>query len=234
VTALAGKLKSERLDQVSVMATMPTGSLPEKLLLPAFVFFFKQLYPFAWVNRPERPFAAAAGGCILVRRDMLTRIGAFEAWKDALIDDCELARRVRAAGGRLWLGLDDGVRSQRRHPDFGSLLATVRRTAYVQLGRSPLLLAAVAVIMFLMFVVPPLAVLSGLASASPVTTTAGAAAWLLSGLAYVPQVRFQRLHPAWSLSLPVAGGLFLAATLDSALRHHFGTGADWKGRSYPR
>jgi hopene-associated glycosyltransferase HpnB len=234
VAALAEQLESERLDQVSVMAALPTGTLPEKLMLPAFVFFFRQLYPFAWVNRDDRPFAAAAGGCVLVRRAMLERTGAFGAWKGALIDDCELARRVRAAGGQIWLGLSRDVRSLRRHPDLSSILATIRRTAYVQLGRSPLLLAAVAVIMLLMFVVPPLAVLSGLASASPFTTTAGAAAWALMAIAYAPQVRFQQLNPAWSAALPVAGLLFLFATLDSAFRHHFGAGSDWKGRRYAR
>jgi hopene-associated glycosyltransferase HpnB len=233
VPALSQRLERDGLDQVSVMATLPTGTLPEKLMLPAFVFFFKQLYPFAWVNRSDRPFAAAAGGCVLVRREALERAGAFEAWKDALIDDCELARRIRAVGGGIWLGLDRGVRSLRRHPDFESLMETIRRTAYVQLGHSPLLLAAVTVVMLVMFAAPPAALAAGLLAGDPAPAARGALAWLLMALAYAPQVRFQRLRTPWAATLPAAGLLFLAATLDSARRHHFGTGAGWKGRAYP-
>lgn len=232
VAALSDKLEREGLDQVSIMATLPTDSLPEKLMLPAFVFFFKQLYPFAWVNRADRPVAAAAGGCVLVRREALQRAGAFAAWRDALIDDCELARRVQASGGRIWLGLSRGVVSLRRHRDLGSILETVRRTAYVQLGCSPALLLAVCTLMLVLFALPPTALASGVATADPLLAAAGAVAWLLMAIAYLPQVRFQRLAPGWALSLPVAGLLFLFATLDSAARHHFGAGPGWKGRRY--
>lgn len=232
VPALIEKLDRDGLGQVSIMADLPAESLPEKLMHPAFVFFFKQLYPFAWVNRPDRPFAAAAGGCVLVRREMLLRIGAFAAWRDALIDDCELARRVRDSGGSIWLGLSHGVRSLRRHPGLGSILATIRRTAYVQLGRSPLTALAVAAVMLLAFAVPPAAVVAGAASGDGGTLVAGAAAWLLMALSYAPQVRFSGLAAGWSLTLPLSAMLFLHATLDSVIRHHFGRGAGWKGRHY--
>jgi len=232
VAALRDKLRRDDLDQVSIMASLPAGSIPEKLLLPAFVYFFKQLYPFAWVNRDERPFAAAAGGCVLLKRGALLRAGGFEAWKDTLIDDCELAARIRAGGGRIWLGLSHGVRSLRRHPDFESLLDTVRRTAYTQLRQSPALLVAVVVIMLLLFPIPPLAMALGLAIASAPLIAAGGAGWLLMALGYLPQVRFSRLNPLWSLALPLSGLLFLRATVESAARHHFGAGAGWKGRRY--
>ncbi len=232
VAALYARLRGESLDQVSVMASLPAGSLPEKLLWPAFVYFFKQLYPFAWVNRADRPFAAAAGGCVLLRRETLLRAGGFGAWKGALIDDCELATQVRAAGGRIWIGLGRGVRSLRRHPDFDSLLDTVRRTAYTQLRCSPLLLMLVAAGMLVMFAVPPLALVAGLALGRPELIGAGGAGWLLMALGYLPQVRFSDLNPAWALALPLSGALFLRATLESALRHHFGAGAGWKGRTY--
>jgi hypothetical protein len=176
--------------------------------------------------------AAAAGGCVLVRREALQRAGAFAAWRDALIDDCELARRVQASGGRIWLGLSRGVVSLRRHRDLGSILETVRRTAYVQLGCSPALLLAVCTLMLVLFALPPTALASGVATADPLLAAAGAVAWLLMAIAYLPQVRFQRLAPGWALSLPVAGLLFLFATLDSAARHHFGAGPGWKGRRY--
>ncbi|MDT8448570.1 MAG: glycosyltransferase [Wenzhouxiangellaceae bacterium] len=234
VAALTGKLEHDRLDQVSIMAELPAESLPEKLMLPAFVYFFRQIYPFAWVNRPDRPFAAAAGGCVLVRREMLERAGAFAAWKNALIDDCELARRVRAAGGRIWLGLSHGVRSMRRHPDFGSVLATIRRTAYVQLRQSPALLALTVAVMLLAFIAPPAAFATGIVEGSRALSGLGLAGWLLMAAGYAPQVRFAGLSVLWAASLPLAAMLFLAATVDSAARHHFGAGAGWKGRRYTR
>lgn len=232
VAALARKLEAGCLDQVSVMARLPAASWPERLMLPAFVFFFKQLYPFAWVNRTDRPFAAAAGGCVLVRRRKLVDAGAFEAWKGALIDDCELASRIRGAGGSIWLGLSRGVESMRRHPDLASVLETVRRTAYTQLRYSPLLLVAVVVVMLLAFAVPPAATLGGVLAGNAALTATGVAGWLLMALAYAPQVRFAGLGMHWALSLPASALLFLLATVDSAVRHHFGRGAGWKGRRY--
>lgn len=234
VPALAQKLEGDELDQVSIMASLPASTWPEKLMLPAFVYFFKQLYPFAWVNRDDRPFAAAAGGCILVRREMLERAGAFEAWRDALIDDCALANRVSAAGGRIWLGLSHGVKSLRRHPDFGSILETVRRTAYAQLRHSPLLLLAVVAIMIPVFAVPPVATLRGFLAPDAVLGFAGLAGWLLMALSFLPQVRFSRLGAGWAMALPFSAMLFMSATVDSAIRHHFGAGAGWKGRRYER
>lgn len=232
--SLVDKLEREQLEQVSVMASLPVSSWPEKLMLPAFVFFFKQLYPFAWVNREDRPFAAAAGGCMLVRRAVLEKVGAFEAWKDTLIDDCELASRIRAAGGRIWLGLSHGVESMRRHPDFASILETVRRTAYTQLRHSRLLLLGVVAVMLLMFAVPPLATILGFVRVEPALAISGLAGWLLMALSFVPQVRFSGLGAQWALVLPLSAMLFLVATVDSAVRHHFGAGAGWKERRYRR
>jgi len=232
VPALSHKLDEGPLDLVSIMATLPASSWPERLMLPAFVWFFRQLYPFAWVNRDDRPFAAAAGGCVLLRRDKLLQAGGFTAWKDALIDDCELAARMRKAGGSIWLGLSRGVQSMRRHPDLASILETIRRTAYTQLGNSPLVLVAVAVLMLAMFGAPPIALLVGMLQGDRLVAGAGAAGWLLMALNYAPQVRFSRLGPIWALALPLSALLFLFATLDSAARHHFGRGAGWKGRSY--
>jgi len=233
LAALIDKLERDDLDQVSIMASLPAESLPERLMLPAFVYFFRQLYPFAWVNRADRPLAAAAGGCVLVRRRALRTAGAFADWKNTLIDDCELARRVQDSGGGIWLGLSHGVTSLRRHPDFGSVLDTISRTAYTQLRHSPLLLALTVLVMLLAFAVPPLAVAFGVAGGQDSAVLAGASGWLLMAAGYLPQVRFSRLNPLWALSLAPAAMLFLYATLDSAARHHFGTGAGWKGRRYP-
>lgn len=232
VPALARKLDEDHLDLVSIMARLPAASWPEKLMLPAFVYFFKQLYPFAWVNRRDRPFSAAAGGCVLVRRASLLKAGGFEAWKNALIDDCALAARIRKAGGSIWLGLSHGVESMRRHPDLASILETIRRTAYTQLRYSPALLAVVAVLMLLLFAVPPLALVVGALRGEAVLAGAGCAGWLLMAAGYAPQVRFSGPGALWALTLPVSAMLFLFATLDSAARHHFGAGAGWKGRRY--
>lgn len=230
--ALVEKLEHERLDQVSIMASLPASSWPEKLMLPAFVYFFKQLYPFAWVNRDDRPFAAAAGGCVLVRRRCLEKAGAFEAWKNALIDDCELASRIRAADGRIWLGLSHGVESMRRHPDLASILETIRRTAYTQLRHSPMLLLAVVVVMLFVFAVPPVTTILGLVRFEPALAAAGLAGWLLMAFSFLPQVRFSGLGSQWAATLPVSAMLFLTATVDSGIRDRFGPGADWKGRRY--
>lgn len=232
VSALSRKLDEEHLDLVSIMATLPAASRPERLMLPAFVWFFRQLYPFAWVNRDDRPCAAAAGGCVLLRRQKLLQAGGFAAWKDALIDDCELAARIRKAGGGIWLGLSHGVESMRRHPDLASILDTIRRTAYTQLKYSPVLLVVVAVVMLAVFGVPPIALVAGVLQGDLLVAGAGAAGWLLMALNYAPQVRFSGLGLHWALALPLAATLFLFATLDSAVRHHFGRGAGWKGRTY--
>jgi len=232
VPALLRRLEHDDRDLVSVMASLPASSGPEKLMLPAFVWFFRLLYPFAWVNRNDRPFAAAAGGCVLVYREMLDRVGAFEAWKDTLIDDCELAGRVRGVGGSIWLGLSRGVKSLRRHPDLASIMETIRRTAYTQLRYSPVLLIVVAASMLLLFAVPPLALLGGILGEDFLLAGAGGAAWLLMAVSYAPQIRFSGLRLRWALALPASAMLFLFATLDSAARHHFGSGAGWKGRRY--
>jgi len=234
LSAMLDKLESQRLDVVSIMATLPCESGPEKLMLPAFVYFFKQLYPFAWVNRSDRPCAAAAGGCVLVRREILERAGAFGAWRDALIDDCAMAAAIRRVGGRIWLGLSQGVTSMRRHPDLGSIIATITRTAYTQLGHRPAVLALVTLGMLLAFVVPPAAVLAGIVATDPGLAGTGLVGWTMMALGYVPQVRFAGLAGIRALTLPFAAVLFLYATLESAARYHAGAGAGWKGRNYGR
>ena len=232
VQALSRRLEADNRDLVSVMASLPASSWPEKLMLPAFIYFFKQLYPFAWVNRDDRPVAAAAGGCVLLRRASLLEAGGFMAWRSALIDDCELARRIRNAGGSIWLGLSHGVESMRRHPDLGSIMETIRRTAYTQLRCSSALLAVVVVSMLLLFAVPPITLVVGAVRGEALLAGAGGAGWLLMVAGYAPQVRFSGLGMRWALALPASAMLFLFATLDSAARHHFGAGAGWKGRRY--
>ena len=215
---------------VSVMALLRCTSFWERLLVPPFVFFFELLYPFAAVNAPERRAAAAAGGCILIRTTVLREIGGFAAYRDALIDDCTLAARVKRRGHRIWLGLSEHVRSERAYPDLRSFRRMVARTAFTQLGFSWLLLGAVVALMLFVFVAPWLGLLAG--PGLPARALGGFAI-LAMAAAYWPIVRFYRLPPFWALSLSVAALLFLAMTLESALNYARGSRAEWKGRNYP-
>ncbi|MEH2305482.1 glycosyltransferase [Nostoc sp.] len=96
---LVAKAVQEDLDLVSVMVRLRCESFWEKLLIPAFVFFFQKLYPFRWVNNPNNPTAAAAGGSILIAREALERIGGIQVIRQALIDDCALAMAVKKSRG---------------------------------------------------------------------------------------------------------------------------------------
>jgi hopene-associated glycosyltransferase HpnB len=214
-----------RLDLVSQMARLRADSPWERLIVPAFVYFFAQLYPFGRVNRPTSRTAAAAGGCVLLRTEAAVRARIPESIRHAVIDDVTLARAVkRAGGGRIWLGLADGVESVRPYERLPQLWRMVARSAYAQLGNSPLVLLGAVAGLTLVYLVPPLTALAG----SPV----GAAAWAVMALTYVPMLRYYRQPPWRALALPLTAALYLLMTLDSALRHHRGRGAAWKGRTY--
>jgi hopene-associated glycosyltransferase HpnB len=222
---LAARLESERRDLVSLMVMLRCQSWAERFLIPAFVFFFAMLYPFAWSNDPRRRTAAAAGGCVLLRRSAYRRIGGFAAIKDALIDDCALARAVKTSGGAIWLGLTRKTRSLRPYPGIGDIWRMIARTAYTQLGYSPLLLTGTVLGLALTYLVPPALSFMGGAAA----WLAGAA-WAAMSLAYLPMVRFYGRSPVWALLLPAVALVYLAATIDSARRHWQGAGGEWKGR----
>ncbi|WP_367306084.1 glycosyltransferase [Alicyclobacillus acidocaldarius] len=238
VQALVARAERDGLDLVSLMVRLRAESAWEKLLIPAFVYFFAKLYPFAWVAHPRRRTAAAAGGCVLVRRRLLPTPPGLEAIRDAVIDDCALARLVADGGGRLWLGLGDDVVSVRAYGTLGEIWRMIARTAFVQLRFSTVLLLGTALGMLLLYAVPPAAAIAGL-----VGLLAGApgslAALCLGGLAYailastfVPMLRWYRLSPARSALLPLAGVLYTLMTLDSARRFWLRTGDHWKGRPY--
>ena len=220
VSAAAGA----RLDLVSQMARLRADSAWERLIVPAFVYFFAQLYPFGRVNRPTSRTAAAAGGCVLLRTEAAARASIPESIRDAVIDDVTLARAVKRSGGRIWLGLADSVQSVRPYERLPQLWRMVARSAYAQLGNNPLVLLGTVAGLTLVYLVPPLTALAG----SPV----GAAAWAVMALTYVPMLRYYRQPPWRALALPVTAALYLLMTLDSALRHHRGRGAAWKGRTY--
>jgi hopene-associated glycosyltransferase HpnB len=198
----------------------------ERMLIPAFVFFFDMLYPFAWVNDPRRRTAAAAGGCMLVRREALEAAGGVDAIRAEIIDDCALAARLKARGP-IWLGLTDRAASLRPYAGVGEIGRMVSRSAYAQLGFSPWLLAGTVVGMALIFLAPPLVSLFG----DGVARWVAAAAWLAMAIAFQPMLRFYRRSPLWGLALPAIGALYTLFTLWSAIQVWRGRGGQWKGRA---
>jgi hopene-associated glycosyltransferase HpnB len=226
VRRLVTRAKAERLVLSSLMVKLHCQSLAERALIPAFVFFFQMLYPFAWVNRSTTKTAAAAGGCMLVERRALERAGGVAKIRSALIDDCALAKLIKAEGP-IWLGLTGCVRSLRSYPHVGDIRRMVARSAFAQLRYSPPLLSTVIAGMALTFLLSPaLAVFAG----APASIIA-AASWGLMSLAYLPILRFYGLSPLWTLALPLIAAAYLAFTLDSAYQHWRGKGGLWKGRS---
>ncbi|BAY60223.1 family 2 glycosyl transferase [Calothrix brevissima NIES-22] len=234
---LVAKAEQEDLDMVSVMVRLRCQSFWEQLLIPAFVFFFQKLYPFRWVNNPKNPTAAAAGGSILIRTAALEKIGGIGAIKQALIDDCALAKAVKGYGGqgegRIWLGLSALTRSLRPYPNLETIWQMVARTAYTQLNYSPVLLVGTVLAMTLIYLIPPLATIFGLLIFNWAIALLGLSAWLLMSVAYYPTIRFYKCPPWLTFCLPAIAFLYTLMTVDSAIRHWQGRGGAWKGRVYP-
>ncbi|MEU6242644.1 glycosyltransferase [Streptomyces sp. NPDC047024] len=221
-------------DLVSQMARLRVASPWERLVVPAFVYFFAQLYPFRWIGRPGGRTAAAAGGCVLLRADAAERARIPDAIRQAVIDDVALARAVRGAGGRIWLGLADRVDSVRPYPRLGDLWRMVSRSAYAQLRHNPLLLLGTVAGLALVYLVPPGALMAGAVLGDAAATAVGAAAWAVMAATYVPMLRYYR-QPLWLAPLlPFTAFLYLLMTVDSAVQHYRGRGAAWKGRTYAR
>ncbi|TDU79674.1 hopene-associated glycosyltransferase HpnB [Streptomyces sp. KS 21] len=231
---LVAAATSAGLDLVSLMARLRVVSLWERLVVPAFVYFFAQLYPFRRINRPAGRTAAAAGGCVLLRTEAAVRAGVPESIRQAVIDDVSLARAVRRSGGRIWLGLAERVDSVRPYPALADLWRMISRSAYAQLRHRPLLLAGTAAGLVLVYLVPPVAFLAGLATGQVATAWAGALAWLLMAGTYLPMLRYYRQPALLAPLLPLTALLYLLMTVDSAVQHYRGRGAAWKGRTYAR
>jgi hopene-associated glycosyltransferase HpnB len=212
-------------DLVSFMVRLRALTPAERILAPAYVFFFQMLYPFAWVRDRARATAAAAGGCMLVRRSALAGIGGIEAIKGALIDDCALARALKR-NGPIWLGLGETSASLRGYPRMRDVWRLIARSAYAQVRFDPLLLAATVAGMALVYLAPPVLALLGHGTARIL----GLAAWALMAGAYGPTLRRFRLSVLWAPALPLVALVYLGATLDSARLHALGRGGSWKGR----
>ena len=223
---LVARACAGRLVLTSVMVKLRCASAAETLLIPAFVFFFRMLYPFQWVNQPTARTAAAAGGCMLIRTEALAAAGGVAAIRAALIDDCALGARLKGQGP-IWLGLSDSVRSLRAYPRFADVGDMVTRSAYAQLRYSPLLLLICVAAMALVYLAPPALAVMTTGSSSLL----GAAAWAAMVLAFAPISVFYGRSPAWGVALPAIATLYLAFTIRSAVEHKRGRGGMWKGRA---
>ena len=242
LVSLVARAEGEGLDMVSVMAKLHVSTFWDKLLIPAFVFFFGKLYPFHWVNNHEKSMAAAAGGCVLVRKERLVEGGGFESMRDAIIDDCTLARLVRGpeGRGRLWLGMSQEVQSVRPYDGLRGIWDMVARTAYLQLRRSPILLAGTILGMAWLYLGPPAAMGAGIGLAAVgvwdtptwVLLVSGAGGWGLMSAIYTPMLKWYRLNCWWGPLLPIAGLLYTLMTVDSGRRSWMRRGGGWKGRTY--
>lgn len=209
---------------VSLMADLRRTSFWDRLLLPAFVYYFKLIYPFAVSNSASKWVAAAAGGCVLVDTAALRQVGAFGCLKDALIDDCTLARRVKDGGYLTWIGLSRGVISLRPYGTLRSVHDMVARSAFTQLRYSTALLLVVTVLFALAYWLPLIAAANG--------SWLAVAALAAMALAYVPTLRYYGLSPIWALASPLIGALYLGMTWSSAIRAWRGVRSKWKNRTY--
>ena len=237
---LVAAAEADDRDLVSQMALLRTATGWERVVVPAFVYFFAQLYPFQRVNVPGSRTAAAAGGCMLVRRGALEKSGGLAPISGALIDDVAMGRMIKRQRGRCWLGLSRQVVSVRPYPRLASLWQMVARSAYIQLNYSPALLVATIIGLLFLYLLPPAGAVIGLAvllsggaapaDAGPAALAAGAglAGWALMSLSYLPMLRLYRLSPLRAPSLPLIALLYAGMTADSARRHHTGRGAEWR------
>ena len=241
---LVAKAMKDELDMVSVMAHLQVSTAWEHLLIPAFVYFFAKLYPFRWVNDPNRNTAAAAGGCVLLHCNALERAGGLESISGRIIDDCALAGLIKTSRrpntGAIWLGLDHNVRSTRSNSGLNDIWGMVTRSAYPQLHNSPVMLAVTVLGLSLVYLVPVGGAIGGLAAGvidqdstlALWLLVAGLLAWILMAGSYLPTLKRYRLSPILAFTLPLAAALYALMTIDSARRCWQGQGANWKGRIY--
>ena len=229
IAALVARSERHGLVLCSLMVRLHCMSLIERLMIPAFVFFFQMLYPFSWVNGSRRRTAAAAGGCMLVRRVVLERAGGLPEIRNRLIDDCALAGLMKPLGP-IWLGLTAETVSLRPYDGLGAIWRMVARSAYEQLGHAPLALLGTVLGMVLTYLVPPAALLAGMVLGEPVPVIFALATWALMAIAYAPTLRLYGLGPGWAAALPLVALLYVMMTVDSARRHWQGRGGEWKDR----
>ncbi len=230
---LVTKAMNCQLDLVSVMVKLRTNNFWEKLLIPAFIFFFQKLYPFPWVNDPKKSLAAAAGGCMLVRSSALDRIGGVKSIYDRLIDDCQLAALIKK-GGPIWLGLSDKIISERHYNHLSEIWEMVARTAYEQLGNSLIILIGTIAAMVIIYLLPPFSAIVFFFGGPLELMIVGLTCWLMMGIAYKPTLSFYGMSQFWILLLPLSAFIYTLMTISSAINYLRGRGGVWKGRHYSK
>jgi len=226
--ALKEKMLTDGTQFVSIMASLRMVNFWEKLLMPAFIYFFKLLYPFRLTNSQNTHFSSAAGGCILLETRLFEEIGGLEAIKDAVIDDCTLAREVKRRGHRMWIGQSRAVESVRVYEDLGVIWDMIARSAFSQLNYSILILTGLTLVMGIMFWAPVL----GTITLNPAVLLLSITAYLAMIISYLPTIRYYGLKSTWALLMPVIGTLYLAMTWSSAFRFWRGERTRWKSRVY--
>src|SRR5262245_13942599 len=203
VPALREKLRERDATLVSLMAELNSETFWERLLSPAFVFFFKLLYPFARSNDATKATAAAAGGCMPVPADALREIGGFAAIRGALIDDCTLAAALKRHRPPIWIGMTHSVRSLRAYATLGDFWSMVARSAFTQLRYSAWWLLLATALMVVTLLMPIAGVVGGVVTADLRLLFTAGAAWLAIAAAYWPVVSFYRLPLAAAATLPL-------------------------------
>ena len=224
---LVSRAEHQHLDLASLMVLLQAKTVPERLLIPAFLYFFLKLYPPRWIADSKARTAGAAGGCVLLKRTALERIGGIAAIRNEVIDDCSLARAVKRTGGAIWMGLTRKSVSLRAYETFFEIRDLIARTAFTQLRYSLLLLWGTLAAMLLTYLVPVILVFTN----QPLVWRLSLAAWALMTVTYLPTIRFYRLSPLWTPLLPLAAAFYLYATCLSAVHYWLGHGAQWKGRA---
>jgi hopene-associated glycosyltransferase HpnB len=224
---LVVRAERDKLELASLMVLLQAKTLPERALIPAFLYFFLMLYPPKWIADEELGTAGAAGGCILLRREALARIGGLQAIRGEVIDDCALAKAVKLSGGKVWMGLTRKSTSLRAYGTFGEIRDLIARTAFTQLRYSALLLTGTLAAMFLTYFAPVILLFAH----DSTSRTLGFVAWLFMTLSFLPTVRFYRLSIVWTPLLPLTAVFYTYATWVSAMRYWIGKGGHWKGRT---
>lgn len=227
---LVSRAEKQQLDLTSLMVLLQANSFAEKLLIPPFLYFFLKLYPPKWIADKNAKMAGAAGGCILLCRAALDRIGGLRAIAGEVIDDCALARAVKKNGGLLWMGLTRQSVSLREYESFSEIRNLIARTAFTQLRYSSLVLLGTLVGMMVTYLFPVLFAFIP----QPLLWRLGLAAWVLMTITYLPTVRFYGLSPLWAPTLPLAALFYSYATWVSSVRYWMGKGGQWKGRAQAR
>ena len=229
ISALVAKAECDGLQLVSEMVRLHCATFAERALIPAFVFYFQMLYPFAWVADPAKKLAGAAGGTMLVSRKALDNVEGVSRIRGQLIDDCALAKEIKTAGGGIWLGQADLAVSNRVYSNWRDVWNMIARTAFEQLGYSLLLLLGCILAMGIIYCAPPLLILF----AHGLPRVCCGLSWLMMAIAFQPTLRRYQRSPLWGVALPMIGLFYLSATVASALRYYLGHGGGWKSRTYP-